>query len=84
MSPCWRPIGKQNFDDDICLITGAAQGLGRLLALKLAERYAVLVLLDVKEEKLKEVINNIVQNLDYFESLVKVHIPSLYRFIAKK
>lgn len=49
----WRY--KKRFEDEICLITGAAQGLGRQLALELAHRHAVLVLLDIQKEKLKEV-----------------------------
>lgn len=48
-----------DYGDEICLITGAAQGLGKQLALEFAERNAVLVLWDIQEEKLKAVANDI-------------------------
>lgn len=50
---------KVDYGEEICLITGAAQGLGKQLALKFAERNAVLVLWDIQEEKLEAVANEI-------------------------
>lgn len=58
-SPLRKRRSKKLYGDEICLITGAAQGLGRLLALELAERHAVLVILDIQEEKLKQVAEEI-------------------------
>lgn len=40
-----------DFSADVCLVTGAAQGLGRQLALKFAECGATIVLWDINEEK---------------------------------
>lgn len=48
-----------DYGEEICLVTGAAQGLGRVLALELAKRHAVLVIWDVKEDKLQEVADEI-------------------------
>lgn len=53
-----RPRHK-DYGDEICLVTGAAQGLGKLLALEFAKRYAVLVIWDIQEEKLREVADEI-------------------------
>lgn len=43
------------FENKVALITGAAVGIGRTVALKMAERGASLVLLDVNAEKLEKV-----------------------------
>lgn len=45
--------------DKISLITGAAQGIGRAIALKLAEEGSDIVLVDVNVEKCQEVANEI-------------------------
>ena len=58
-SPCRRRRVQKDYGEEICLVTGAAQGLGRALALELAKRYAVLVIWDVKKEKLEEVADEI-------------------------
>ena len=50
---------KADYGEEICLITGAAQGLGKQLALEFAQRNAVLVLWDIQEEKLKTVADEI-------------------------
>ena len=42
---------KPDLGSDICLVTGAGQGLGRQLALQLAACGATLVLWDIDEEK---------------------------------
>lgn len=54
-----RERSQIDYGDEICLITGAAQGLGKELAFEFAERNAVLVLWDIQEEKLKAVANEI-------------------------
>ena len=59
VSPFRRRRPKRDYGEEICLVTGAAQGLGRILALELAKRYAVLVIWDVQKEKLKEVADEI-------------------------
>lgn len=58
-SSCTGRRSQLDFSRDICLVTGAAQGLGRLFAKELARRHAVLVLLDIQEEKLKQVVDEI-------------------------
>lgn len=59
LSPCRRRGSHTDYGDEICLVTGAAQGLGKQLALEFAERNAVLVLWDIQEEKLREVATEI-------------------------
>lgn len=59
LSPFRRRRSQIDYGDEICLITGAAQGLGKQLALEFAERNAVLVLWDIQEEKLKAVASEI-------------------------
>jgi len=48
-----------NFQDKIVLITGAAQGFGKLLALELAQRGAKIILGDVKIDDVKQVAKDI-------------------------
>ena len=48
-----------DFSADVCLVTGAAQGLGRQLALKFAECGATLVLWDINEEKVFSVAEEV-------------------------
>ncbi len=56
-----RGSSKVDFGDEICLVTGAAQGLGRELALELAARGGVLVLWDIQGDKLQQVADEIEQ-----------------------
>ena len=56
----FRRRGKRpDFSADIALVTGAAQGLGREIAFKLAECGATLVLWDINEEKVRSVCNEL-------------------------
>ena len=59
VSPFKGVTNSHDYASDICLITGAAQGLGRLLAKELARRQAVLVLWDIQEEKLQDVVDEV-------------------------
>ena len=43
-----------NFNDKVCVVTGAASGIGRAIAIKLAKDGALLALSDVDEDGLKE------------------------------
>lgn len=45
--------------DKVSLVTGAAQGIGRAISLKLAEEGSDIILVDVNEEKCKEVAGEI-------------------------
>ena len=46
-----KPLPKPDFNADIVLVTGAAQGLGREIALRFAGSGATVVLWDINEEK---------------------------------
>jgi len=48
-----------NFDTKVVLITGAAQGLGKLLAEELAKRGAKLVISDINEQGINDVANTL-------------------------
>ena len=57
-----RPFRRRSLPDfkaDIALVTGAAQGLGREIAFKLAECGATLVLWDINEEKVRSVCDEL-------------------------
>ena len=58
-SPFRRKGTLVDYGDEICLITGAAQGLGKGFALEFARRNAVLVLWDIQEDKLKATADEI-------------------------
>jgi len=45
-----------NYKDKICVVTGAASGIGRALALSLAESGAQLALSDINAEGLAETV----------------------------
>ena len=48
-----------DFSADVCLVTGAGHGLGRLLAMKFAECGATMVLWDINEEGVRAVADEI-------------------------
>ena len=48
-----KPLPKPDFNADIVLVTGAAQGLGREIATRFAECGATVVLWDINEEKVR-------------------------------
>ena len=56
--PC-RLRKRPDFSADVCLVTGAGQGIGRLIALKFAERGSTIVLWDINEEKVRAVAEEI-------------------------
>ena len=49
------------FQDKTCLITGAASGIGKALALAAAQRGAIVYLADIDEPQLEEVVKSIQQ-----------------------
>ena len=58
--PCRCRTGKlPDFSADVCLVTGAGHGLGRLLAMKFAECGATMVLWDINEEGVRAVADEI-------------------------
>jgi NAD(P)-dependent dehydrogenase (short-subunit alcohol dehydrogenase family) len=46
-----------NHKDRVCLITGAARGIGRSISLKLASQGAIVILTDINEEALANTVN---------------------------
>ena len=57
-----RPFRRRSLPDfsaDIALVTGAAQGLGREIAFKLAQCGATLVLWDINDEKVRGVCDEL-------------------------
>ncbi len=57
MRPFARPApagAKPGFRDAVCVVTGAASGLGRALAIELADRGAILELWDIDSARLEE------------------------------
>lgn len=58
---CRSKKTRPDFSADICLITGAGQGLGRELALKFAECGATIILWDINREKIEAVADEILE-----------------------
>lgn len=58
-SCCFRRPKRPDLSADVCVVTGAGQGLGRHLALQLAQCGGTLVLWDVDEEKVRSVAGEI-------------------------
>lgn len=58
-SCCFRRPKRPDLSADVCVVTGAGQGLGRHLALQLAKCGGTLVLWDVDEEKVRSVAGEI-------------------------
>ena len=56
---CCTRRSKLDLSGDVCVVTGAAQGLGRWIALQLAGRGATLVLWDIDGEKVRTVASEI-------------------------
>ena len=54
-----RRAKAPDLSGDVCVVTGAAQGLGRQIALQLAECGATLVLWDIDKEKVRSVASEI-------------------------
>lgn len=52
-------MSHQNVTDRVIIITGAAQGLGAAIALLLGDRKAVICACDIKEDRLKNVVQTI-------------------------
>lgn len=54
----FRPSKVENISGQLCLVTGAANGLGRCLALKFAEQKCKIVIIDIldTENTVKEII----------------------------
>lgn len=46
---CFIPTPKAPLDDEIVLVTGAANGLGKEMAIRFAEKNATVVLWDIDE-----------------------------------
>ena len=55
----WRRRKRPDFSADIALVTGAAQGLGKEIAFKLAQCGATLVLWDINDEKVRGVCDEL-------------------------
>ena len=69
----FRSSKKPNFSRDIVLITGAAQGLGKELALQFSECGATVVLWDINETKLHQTCSEITaQGREAFAYVVNV------------
>lgn len=60
----WELV-KKDFKHSKCIVTGGAQGIGRLIVEKLLKEGATIIILDIKEKKLTESIKEFNQHPKY-------------------
>src|SRR5215471_10584612 len=58
----YSPLGVGGFKNKVCLITGAASGIGKATALAFANEKASVVIADINEDAVKEVASFIQSN----------------------
>ncbi len=54
---CFVPKSKRSVEGEIALVTGAANGLGRVLATELAKLGAIVVCADINEDGVNETVD---------------------------
>ena len=64
---------RPNLSSDICLVTGAGQGLGRQLALHLADCGTTLVLWDIDGEKVRQTQSKLSKKLNCVPTYIHIH-----------
>ena len=82
---CFSRRGKApDLSADVCVVTGAGQGLGRQVALQLAECGATLVLWDIDKEKVHSVASEIRERgRDAYPYVVDCSNREVYRVAAQ-
>jgi len=77
-------MSSRNFDDKVVLITGAASGFGKLLAERLAEQKARLILTDRNVSGLAEITNRLREkNIEVFAKACDVTIEQQVKELMK-
>lgn len=66
----------QRFDDKVALVTGAASGIGRATAIRLAQEGASVMLADINEEGLQET-QQAINNIEGESAIVMLDVSSL-------